>query len=144
MKDSDLYVGYTKDLKNRISEHNEGKVPSTKNRTPFDLIYYEACINQQDALNREKYLKTSWGKRYIKNRLKNYLTGQKADDAESKKDFIHKISICKKEARESKHWLRMISTASPELKSKTIPLWKEAKELNLIFNSIIISCKKKK
>ena len=65
-----------------------------------------------------------------------------ADDAESKKDFIHKISICKKEARESKHWLRMIATACPELKSDITSLWKEAKELNLIFNQIVISTKK--
>jgi len=43
VKDSDLYVGYTKDLKNRISEHNEGKVPSTKFRIPFTLVYYSPC-----------------------------------------------------------------------------------------------------
>ena len=59
-----------------------------------------------------------------------------ADDAESKKDFIHKIGICKKEARESKHWLRMMATACPELKEDLRPLWQEAKELNLIFNAI--------
>ena len=73
--DSNMYVGYTKDLKNRIQQHNKGLVASTKNRKPLNLIYYEVCINQQDATHREKYLKTSWGKRYIKNRLKNYLTG---------------------------------------------------------------------
>jgi len=39
------------------------------------LVYYEACLDKNDAIKREKYLKTSWGKRYIKNRLKNYLTG---------------------------------------------------------------------
>lgn len=49
--------------------------PSTKNRRPLKLIYYEACHNQNDALKREKYLKTTYGKRYIKNRLKEYLTG---------------------------------------------------------------------
>jgi four helix bundle protein len=59
-----------------------------------------------------------------------------ADDAESKKDFKHKIGICKKEARESKHWLRMIVIACPEVKEKAQKLWNEAKELNLIFNSI--------
>ncbi|MFZ4400865.1 MAG: GIY-YIG nuclease family protein [Bacteroidales bacterium] len=73
--DNNFYVGYTKDLKNRIQQHNEGLVASTKNRRPLYLIYYEACINQQDATHREKYLKTSWGKRYIKSRLKHYLTG---------------------------------------------------------------------
>ena len=75
VKDKQFYVGYSKDLKARIIEHNSGKVISTKNRTPFVLVYYEACIDQKDATHREKYLKTSWGKRYIKNRLKNYLTG---------------------------------------------------------------------
>lgn len=74
-KDKLFYVGYTNDLKERVKLHNNGKVPSTKNRQPLKLIYYEYCLNQQDATHREKYLKTSWGKRYIKNRLKNYLTG---------------------------------------------------------------------
>src|SRR3990170_3901360 len=59
-----------------------------------------------------------------------------ADDAESKKDFKHKIGICKKESRETKHWLKMIMVACPELKDKARKLWQEAKELNLIFNSI--------
>jgi putative endonuclease len=75
MLDHNFYVGYTNDLKNRIEEHNDVKVKSTKNRRPFKLVYYEACLNQQDATHREKYLKTAWGKRYIKSRLKNYLTG---------------------------------------------------------------------
>jgi four helix bundle protein len=59
-----------------------------------------------------------------------------ADDAESRKDFKHKIGICKKEARETKHWLRMIIVSCPELKEEANKLWQEAKELNLIFNSI--------
>ncbi|MBU4446635.1 GIY-YIG nuclease family protein [bacterium] len=73
--DSNFYVGYTNDLKKRLRQHNDGKVTSTKNRIPLEIIYYEACGNQKDAFHREKYLKTSWGKRYIKSRLKNYLTG---------------------------------------------------------------------
>ena len=59
-----------------------------------------------------------------------------ADDAESKKDFRHKIGICKKETRESKHFLRMIAVAVPVVRSEAQKLWQEAKELNLIFNSI--------
>ena len=73
--DNNMYVGYSKDIEIRIQQHNEGLVTSTKNRRPLHLIYYEACLNQQDATHREKYLKTTWGKRYIKARLKNYLTG---------------------------------------------------------------------
>src|ERR1039458_7220239 len=49
-----------------------------------------------------------------------------ADDAESKKDFVHKIGICRKEARETKHWLRMIAGAAPECKEQARILWKEA------------------
>lgn len=59
-----------------------------------------------------------------------------ADDAESKQDFRHKIGICKKETRESKHFIRMIVVATPQLKNDAKALWQEAKELNLIFNSI--------
>ena len=72
-KDKQFYTGYTNDLQNRLVDHNAGKVVSTKNRLPLKLEYYEVCINQQDATHREKYLKTAWGKRYIKTRLKNYL-----------------------------------------------------------------------
>ncbi|OGY19191.1 MAG: four helix bundle protein [Candidatus Chisholmbacteria bacterium RIFCSPHIGHO2_01_FULL_48_12] len=59
-----------------------------------------------------------------------------ADDAESKLDFKHKIGICKKETRESKHFVRMIVQAAPESKKEAKSLWQEAKELNLILNSI--------
>lgn len=64
-----------------------------------------------------------------------------ADDAESKQDFKHKIGICKKESRESKHFIRMIVMAVPELKEEARSLWQEAKELNLIFNKIYIKVK---
>ncbi len=74
-KDNKKYVGYTKNLKLRFEAHKKGKVLSTKNRRPLKLIYYEACINQQDATHREKYLKTYHGKMFLKNRLKSYLTG---------------------------------------------------------------------
>jgi putative endonuclease len=73
-KDGRFYTGFTKDLRHRLNEHNSGKVTSTKNRGPFSLIYYEACLNEQDATAREKYLKTGMGKRYLKNRLKRFLS----------------------------------------------------------------------
>lgn len=59
-----------------------------------------------------------------------------ADDAVSKKDFRNKIGICKKEAREAKHFLRMAAEACPQLKDDARIIWQEAKELNLIFNKI--------
>ena len=71
-KDDKLYTGYTSNLEERFNEHNSGKVSSTRLRTPFELIYYEVCLSQQDALHREKYLKSTYGKRYIRNRLKHY------------------------------------------------------------------------
>jgi len=67
-----------------------------------------------------------------------------ADCAESKKDFEHKLGICKKESKESKHWLRMVSKATPELKDEARKLWREANELNLIFSSIVNKSKAKK
>lgn len=67
-----------------------------------------------------------------------------ADGAESKKDFEHKMGICKKEAKETKHWLRMVATAVPELKEESRKLWKEAQELTLIFSSSVNSSKKKR
>jgi len=60
-----------------------------------------------------------------------------ADCAETKKDFEHKIGICKKESKETKHWLRMIAKAVPNLKEESRNLWQEANELNLIFSSIV-------
>jgi putative endonuclease len=72
-KDGKFYTGSTKDLKRRINEHNSGRVDSTKERLPMKLIYYEACIDEIDARARETYLKSGMGKRYIRNRLKNYL-----------------------------------------------------------------------
>jgi four helix bundle protein len=59
-----------------------------------------------------------------------------ADDAESKKDFRHKIGLCRKESRETKYWLRMVAAAEPSLKQDARKLWQEAKELNLIFGAI--------
>ena len=73
-KDKKFYTGYTSHLQNRFREHNAGRVPSTKGRGPLALIYYEACLNEQDALAREKYLKSGMGKRYLKNRLKRFLS----------------------------------------------------------------------
>jgi len=67
-----------------------------------------------------------------------------ADCAESKKDFEHKIGICKKEAKESRHWLRMIAKAVPELKDKAKKFWREANELHLIFITIVKNSKAKK
>lgn len=73
--DQFLYTGCTHDLRNRVELHERGLVPSTTDRRPLRLIYYEACVEKRDAFRREKYLKTSYGKRYLKSRLKDYFTG---------------------------------------------------------------------
>jgi putative endonuclease len=72
--DGKLYTGFTSDLDKRLMEHNSGKVYSTKRRIPFEVIYFEFCLNIDDAIHREKYLKTTYGKHYIRNRLSNYLS----------------------------------------------------------------------
>lgn len=67
-----------------------------------------------------------------------------ANEAESKRDFVHKLSICKKETKETKHWLRLLARANPKFKEEIKTLWQEAQELLLIFSSIVRSSKNKK
>ena len=74
--DGNFYTGYSSDLKRRIEEHKKGKADSTKNRRPLELIYYEACLSQQDAIKREKYLKTFHGKAFIRKRTESYLSSE--------------------------------------------------------------------
>jgi len=73
-KDNKWYTGSTNDLRKRFNQHNSGKSTWTKGRGPFEIIYYEACFNEDDARSREKYLKSGMGKRYLKNRLKRFLS----------------------------------------------------------------------
>jgi putative endonuclease len=78
-KDGYWYTGYTHDLKKRFQQHKAGETPSTRHRGPWQLIYYEASINEDDARAREKYLKSGMGKRYIRNRLKLFMQRQNDD-----------------------------------------------------------------
>jgi len=64
-----------------------------------------------------------------------------ASEAESKKDFIHKIGIVKKEIKETRHWLRLLAKSNPERKEEIQKFWKESQELLLIFSKIIRSSK---
>ena len=68
------YTGSTNNLRKCLNEHNAGRSNWTKKGIPWKLIYYEACLNEEDARSREKYLKTGMGKRYLKNRLKCFLS----------------------------------------------------------------------
>lgn len=73
LKDGNFYTGITADLERRINEHEAGKNISTSYRRPLKLIYYEAYELKEDAEAREKYLKTSMGRRVIRKQLQNYL-----------------------------------------------------------------------
>ena len=69
LKDNELYIGYSENLKNRFQEHCDGHVPATVDRRPLQLVYYEACSSKKMALDREKYFKTGFGRRFLKNRI---------------------------------------------------------------------------
>ncbi len=73
LKDRLFYIGYSDDPKTRLKNHNTGKNTSTKNRRPLRLIFYEAFLNKQDALKRERYFKTTKGKTTLRQMLKIYI-----------------------------------------------------------------------
>jgi len=125
-------------MTNQITNQNDQTI-----KKKYDLEERTAKFGEEIIRFAKKIPKDEVGKPLISQLVRagtsvgaNYC---EADDAESKKDFNHKIGICKKEARETKHWLRMIVVAQSELKEDAKILWTEAKELNLIFNAIIRS-----
>lgn len=69
LKDGKLYVGWTNNLRSRVGEHIDGKVIATKHRRPLVLVYYEACRSKEKAIKREKYFKTGYGRRFLKERV---------------------------------------------------------------------------
>jgi putative endonuclease len=71
--DSGLYIGYSADLRKRFEQHSQGNSFATSHRGPWKLIYYEAYLEQSDALGRERYLKSGAGRRFLRSQLKNYL-----------------------------------------------------------------------
>jgi len=113
------------DLEERTAKFGEGIIKFAQ-KIPKDSVNFP-LINQLVKAG------TSVGANYCE-----------ADDAESGQDFKHKIGICKKEARETKHWLRMIAVANPALKNEARNFWQKAKELHLIFNSINKSLERKR
>lgn len=114
----------------------EGKIYNLENRT---AIFGENVLSFCKTINIDTISKplisqlvrsaTSVGANYME-----------ANGAASKKDFKNKIYICKKEAQETKHWLRMISSITPEKRDDATTLWKEAQELSMIFHKITTSC----
>ncbi len=75
--DHNLYIGYTRNPKKRMGEHNRKENFSTKSRTPWKLIFIEGYLEEKDARRREKYLKTNQGSRLLKRMLKEYFFKQK-------------------------------------------------------------------
>jgi four helix bundle protein len=112
------------DLEERTAKLGEGIIDFTKllERKPVNYPLINQVVRSS----------TSIGANYME-----------ADCADSKKDFKYKISLCKKEAKETCHWLRMIAKANPEYINQCRKLWKESHELTLIFSKIIISSNKK-
>ncbi|SHG45440.1 putative endonuclease [Flavobacterium segetis] len=73
LMDNSWYIGYTSNLDERIIQHNSGRTITTSKKMPWEILYYEVSFTKQDAIAREKYLKSGMGRRYLKNRLKNQL-----------------------------------------------------------------------
>lgn len=124
--------------KTKFPMSNQAKKPNDKNK--YDLAKRTSSFGvgiirflkgiRQNSINRSIISQlirsaTSIGANYME-----------ADCAESKKDFRHKIGICKKESKETTHWLHMLATANPELEDECRKHWKEAHELTLIFSAI--------
>jgi len=118
-------------MPNQVKNQNEKKYDLEERTARFgeNVIDFIKTLEKNDInkplINQFIRSATSVGANYME-----------ADGAESKKDFKHKIALCKKEAKETKHWLRMIARANPHEKSSCQLLWKEAQELTLIFSAI--------
>ena len=72
--DDGFYIGYSANLRKRFRQHSQGDSFATSYRSPWKLIYYDAYLEQADALGRERYLKSGAGRRFLKSQLKEYLT----------------------------------------------------------------------
>ena len=105
------------DLEERTAKFGEAVIAFAK-KVPVNLITTPLIPQLVDS-------GTSVGSNYCE-----------ADDAGSRKEFLYRISLCKRESRETKHWLRMIVSAHAELRDDAARLWQEAKELNLTFSAI--------
>jgi len=121
-------------------------IQSSKKVQQYDLEERTACF-AEEVIDFVKEMK----KDVVNRRIIDQLVGAagsvganycEAVEGESKKDFIHKIGICKKEIKETQHWLRLLARSNPEQKDTIRKMWKEAHELLLIFAKIIRSSRK--
>ncbi|MDD5463676.1 MAG: GIY-YIG nuclease family protein [Candidatus Moranbacteria bacterium] len=72
-KDKSWYIGYSSNLKKRFESHNKGENTATKSKKPWNIIYYEAYVEMSDAKNRELFLKSGSGRRFLKKQIRKYL-----------------------------------------------------------------------
>jgi putative endonuclease len=73
LKDSGFYIAYSANIRKRFSEHVTGGSFATSHRGPWKLIYYKAYLERDDALARERYLKSGSGRKFVKAQLRHYL-----------------------------------------------------------------------
>lgn len=126
-------------MSNQIQNKNSKRIYDLEERTSK---FGEEVIDFMRTLPRDQ-VTNSLVSQLIRSATSIGANYMEADGAESGKDFKHKIALCKKESKETKHWLRMIAKANPEKADICRKLWKEAHELTLIF-SAIGKCGKKK
>ncbi|MBI4812315.1 four helix bundle protein [Candidatus Falkowbacteria bacterium] len=117
------------------------QAPNQNNKNKYDLIERTAKFGEDIIEFCKSLINTPINRPLVSQLVRsgtsigaNYM---EADCAESKKDFRHKIGICKKESKETTHWLRMIAKANQDKKDECRKLWKEAHEFTLIFSAII-------
>lgn len=106
---------------------------------PFDLaertaLFGEAAISLARMVRIDSVTRSLVGQ-FIRSATSVGANCCEADDSSTRREFRHRIGICRREARETKHWLRMLAKAEPTMKDECRPLWKEAHELHLIFSA---------
>ena len=124
-------------MSNQVQNQNDKKKYDLEERT---ALFGEAVIEFAKTLPRDP-INNPLISQIVRSGTSIGANYAEADGAESKKDFRYKISLCKKESKETKHWFRMIAKANPDKRSMCQKLWTEAQELTLIFSSILRSKK---
>jgi four helix bundle protein len=125
-------------MTNEIQTTNDKKIYDLEERS---ALFGEGIIDFAKTLPHDR-INDELVKQFIRSGTSIGANYMEADGAESKKDFRHKIALCKKEAKETKHWIRMIAKANPYRKKECKKIWQEAQELTLIFSKIINTSRK--
>lgn len=118
---------------NQVQNSNDIKYDLEERTAKFG----ENCIKFAKSLT-ENNLNRPLVNQFVRSATSIGANYMEANGAESRKDFFHKISIVKKESKETMHWLRMLAQTNPDKAGECRELWKEARELTLIFSSIIL------